>query len=165
MREGVTVKKSAIIDKCWRYELTRRWEKGPTVAWVMLNPSTADAEEDDPTIRRCIGFSQREGFGALVVVNLFSFRTTDPSELGLVNSACRTGLANDRHIRNAFRRASTIIAAWGGSTHAYPGRVADVMSYVPRKKRPVWCLGTTQNGAPRHPLYVKRDQPFERFRL
>src|SRR5689334_20041621 len=72
--------KSAVLSPCglYRYRLTRRWGDGPALLFVMLNPSTADATEDDPTIRRCTGFAKREGMPAIEVVNLFAWRATDP---------------------------------------------------------------------------------------
>ena len=81
---GVDLCKSAVLSPCWtyRYELTRRWSSRPLVGWVMLNPSTADAEADDPTVRRCVRFANAWGYGGLVIRNLFALRATDPSELG-----------------------------------------------------------------------------------
>ncbi len=77
------VTKEAVISDCgrYRYRLTRRWGDGPLLSFIMLNPSTADAEVDDPTIRRCMGFARRDGYGGIVVGNLYAFRTTKPKAL------------------------------------------------------------------------------------
>ena len=144
---------SAYLSPCerYRYELTRCWANGPIACWVMLNPSTADADVDDPTIRRCIEFSKRWGCGALVVVNLYAWRATNPRDLQRADDPI--GPHNDRHIDVATRSADTVVCAWGAS--ANPERAAEVLRLI---SRPM-CLGTTQGGAPRHPLYVHRDTP------
>lgn len=149
--------RAACIDATglYRYSLTRVWNQaGPRVVWVMLNPSTADARLDDPTIRRCLAFSKREGFGALTVVNLFAFRATDPAKLA--TAADPVGPDNDTHIEDAVRQADKVIAAWGADTAAAKddrARVLAVCGMVDRV-RPLWCLGCTKDGSPRHPLYV-----------
>ena len=120
--------------------------------FVMLNPSTANAKRDDPTIRRCMGFARAWGFGGVDVVNLFAFRATDPRALR--EAADPIGPANDRHLRRAVRSAGLIVLAWGAHEMARD-RAA--------RARPLFnrpgsrCLGLTQSGEPRHPLYLRRD--------
>ena len=104
----------AVISDCerYRYRLTRRWDDGPTCTFIMLNPSTADARKDDPTIRRCIGFARREGCAALLVINCFAFRATKPADLFAAEDPI--GPENDRHIMAASLDADgQVIAAWG----------------------------------------------------
>ena len=159
MKRGATVS----LDGVYRYRLTRRWgeDDGPMVTWIMLNPSTADGTEDDPTIRRCIGFSQSWGFDALTVVNLFGFRATDPK--ALMDADEPIGPLNYRHVRMAMDMAAGIVCAWGANARKVPQYrfVPDVAELAGRS--PLFCLGTTKDGSPRHPLYVKADTPLVRF--
>lgn len=147
---------SAVVSDCgrYRYALTRRWASGPMALFIMLNPSTADAEVDDPTIRRCIGFAKREGCGALRVENLFAWRATKPDEM--FAQADNVIGATDTAIREAARAADgPIIAAWGGDRRA-EGRARVVTELLDKLGVEVLCLGATKAGAPRHPLYVRR---------
>ncbi len=162
-RPYATVKKSARIsdDGRYRYGLTRHWSDGDALVFVMLNPSTADATLDDPTIRRCIGFAKREGFAGLVVANLYAYRATDPKALLTCGDA--VGHRNDSYLslllHEQAARGNPVVAAWG--VNARLDRVADVLNLV---KGVDWrCLGTTRAGAPRHPLYIAGDQPLIRF--
>ena len=141
-------------DRRYRYRLWRRWDGArPVVAFVMLNPSTADARRDDPTIRRCIGFAKSWGFGGVEVVNLFAYRTTDPGELRRV--ADPVGADNDRHIQSAIARADLVVLAWGARA-----RSRRLLS-LPQAR----CLGLTRAGQPRHPLYLRSDVRPQPFRL
>lgn len=146
-----------------RYELTREWPvvAGPVrlIGFVMLNPSTANADEDDPTIRRCVGFAQRLGGSGLVVVNLFGMRATDPRSLESATDP--VGLRNDWYIIEAARRVDVLIAGWGAlSTKRTRCRAAIVRSMVEIDARTrLWCLGRTRDGFPRHPLYLPKDAP------
>lgn len=154
---------SAIISDCgrFRYGLTRRWSEGPIALFIMLNPSTADAEADDATIRRCRSFSKREGCGALRVENLFAFRATDPDEM-FRHAQTAVG-ATDRYIREAVEQADgPIIAAWGSDKRAQK-RAAVVMDMLADLGALPMCLGITKSGAPRHPLYVKGAAPLIRL--
>ena len=118
----------------------------------MLNPSTADASRDDPTIRRCVGFARRWRFGGVVVVNLFALRATEPRAL---REALRPiGRANDRHIRRAAARAAVVVIAWGA--HGVFGERARAVERM-LSRRELRCLGRTRSGEPRHPLYLRRD--------
>jgi hypothetical protein len=128
----------------------------------MLNPSTADASLDDPTIRRCIGFSQEFGhgrddletrFGSLEVVNLFAYRATDPKDMAAAKArgVDIVGPDNDKHITEAASRASLVVAAWGADKLA-PTRSVLIRELVaPHELK---ALGKAKSGAPKHPLYL-----------
>ncbi len=145
-------------DGLYRYSLTRVWGRPrDMLTFVMLNPSTADHQKDDPTIRRCMGFARSWGFGAITVVNLYALRATRPVHLW--EAADPVGPRNDEAIRQAAREASRsvhdyVIAAWGAN--AKPDRVDHVRRIVEMRTQ-TRALGLTQNGSPRHPLYVKGD--------
>jgi len=143
-------------DRTYRYRLLRRWSRGRRILWVMLNPSTADAQRDDPTIRRCIAFSRDWGYGSMEVVNLYALRATRPAALR--RHPDPVGPENERHVRAATRRADLVVAAWG-----VLGAGRDASMALGRRGRVV-CLGLTRAGAPRHPLYVPASAvpaPFE----
>src|ERR1700756_5834740 len=106
---GATARLS--LDGLYRYELTRRWARGPCVCWIMLNPSTADATAGDPTVRRCRGFSERWNMGGMVVVNLFAYRGNNPADLLL--PADPVGTENDNAIHDAVVRSRLVVMAWG----------------------------------------------------
>lgn len=155
-------------DGRYRYQLTRHWRgDGPDdvlgglqVCWVMLNPSTADATEDDPTIRRCIAFSKAWGFGSLVVVNLWALRSTDPKALFTADDP--NGPDNDEAIHLAMAGSHAVVLAWGASgarMPSYEDRRAHVMACAKTELNDVHALGFTKDGHPRHPLYVKGDTP------
>lgn len=145
-------KSSAILSACgsYRYRLERIWDaEKEKVAFIMLNPSTADAEQDDPTIRRCIAFAKAWGYGGLVVGNLFALRSKDPK--ALYDHADPIGPDNNRHLSAIAGSCELIVAAWG--THgAYKGRgrvVADMLDDCNLS-----ALKMTADGHPGHPLYI-----------
>jgi hypothetical protein len=143
----------AAFSRCgrYRYALWREWNpSGPTVLVVALNPSTADHRRDDPTIRRCIQFAKDWGFGRLTVANLFAYRTPEPRLLCRVDDP--VGPANDDWLSRLAREAEFVVAAWGARGD-HRGRAAAVAPCLGR----LHCLGLTQGGAPRHPLYVRGD--------
>lgn len=155
---------TAEISECGRYRwsLTRSWLDLPTsgtVAFVMLNPSTANGLEDDPTIRRCIGFARTWGFSRLLVVNLFALRSTDPTKL-LTAENPTGGEAGDSAIRQCASLADLIVAAWGAKVPF--GRDKEVERML-LEKRQLHCLGFTKKGAPRHPLYMRGDVQPRRY--
>jgi len=121
---------------------------------VMLNPSTADAERNDPTIRRCIAFAARERFGGVEIFNLFAFRATAPAVLKAASDP--VGPDNDHHLRDLFARHRTILAAWGAHG-AHRGRAEAILRLAAGLGVTLTCLGRTAQGQPRHPLYVKGD--------
>lgn len=150
-------------DGAYRYRLDRWWGDGPRVAWVMLNPSTADAEVDDPTIRRCIAFTRAWGYAGMTVVNLHPLRTADPRVLaGVLRDdriddrevdACRRNL---EEIDRALDDAALIIAAWGAQWRG--GMSESRRRLLDRYRDRLHCLGLTKQGEPRHPLYVRGDR-------
>ncbi|MFC4305772.1 DUF1643 domain-containing protein [Cohnella boryungensis] len=147
----------AVMDPTdtYRYSLWRIWNADlPTVLFIMLNPSTADANKDDPTIRRCIGFAKAWGFGALEVRNLFAYRATDPDELK--RCADPIGPDNDKHILEGARIADKIVLAWG-TKGSLLGRGQAVYQMI-AKYEPE-CLAISADGHPKHPLYIRADQP------
>lgn len=149
------LEKGAILDQTetYRYLLWRTWNPGlPKVLFVMLNPSTADANIDDPTIRRCVGFAKQWGYGSLEVVNLFAFRATNPDELK--QCVDPIGPDNNIHIWRAAMQAEQIILAWGtkGSLLNRDKLVLEIL-YSFR----TYCLDVSKEGHPKHPLYIKGD--------
>ena len=152
---------------CYRLTLTRDLvgplcsTGQPRVLFVMLNPSTATATEDDPTIRRCIGFARREGGAALVVCNLFALRSTDPRAL-YEHEAPEGDPANIQTIEHEASRAALVVAAWGvhGALRGRGARIAELLrEHGPRGR--VVCLGRTKEGHPKHLLYIRTDAPLE----
>lgn len=157
--------KDAWISDCgqYRYTLTRRWDHGPMAWWVMLNPSTADAMLDDPTIRRCASFSRREGAGAMTVVNLYALRATDPADLARHREPRGEGnLDLLVGVSYKAREGELVVVAWGAHPMAEKGsgNVNKMFAAAGAK-----CLGRTKAGHPRHPLYVKGDQPLVPWRV
>jgi len=156
--------RGALFDETavYRYTLDRRWERGGSkAAFVMLNPSTADAFKDDPTITRCINFAKRFGHSSLVILNLFALRSTDPKKLKEVDDP--VGPENDYYIEQAIRDSNQVICGWGvhGDLH---GRDLDAWKIIRRRIPNVFCLGRTKAGHPKHPLYLKSSTGLERFR-
>ncbi len=158
-------------DGRYRYWLTRRWDAPgflthvPAVTFCMLNPSTADHQLDDPTIRRCIGFAERLRYEALRVVNVFAWRATNPRQLpddpdlavGDENALMLESAASERaHVFLAFGvpiRPATHLAAYK--------RAVEILSIGGQK--PVYCFGRTKDGWPRHPLYLPKDAPMHQW--
>ena len=145
--------RTAVISECekYRYSLWRGWdETKPWVHFIGLNPSTADAEKDDPTIRRCINYAKDWGYGALGMLNLFAYRATSPKEMMKADDPI--GPENDKYLQIASETPWLIIAAWG--THGgYRHRDKEIIQLIPD----LHILALTKHGMPRHPLYLKRD--------
>ncbi|WP_309617156.1 DUF1643 domain-containing protein [Salinibacterium sp.] len=137
----------------YRYALTRVWDAAlPMITFVLLNPSTADEVQLDPTLRRCVGFAKRERCGGMVILNLYAFRTKDPKVM--LAATDPVGPDNDRVLADV---TGTVVAGWG--MNAKPARVALALALLPR----LHALGVTKNGHPRHPLYVPANAPLVRF--
>ena len=145
-----------VAQGSYRYLLTRRWSCEPLLAFVMVNPNTADATTDDPTIRRCIGFARREGAGGIAVLNLYALRSLRP--VGLLDHPDPEGPYNQQSWRKALNddHVGALVAAWG--TSAPRGLPASHALDTHRSQE--WlCLGRTADGSPRHPLYAWADTP------
>jgi hypothetical protein len=157
----------AVISPCglFRYRLWRRWDRHkPRLLWVMLNPSTADARLDDPTIAACIAFAKALGYGGIEVVNLYAFRATDPK--ALKRAGYPIGPDNDLTIR-AMARAiyaehGMLIAGWGA--HAQEER-ADAVREMLQMVIDVHVLHLNGGGSPKHPLYIARSAQPQPWRL
>ena len=151
-------KASLSDDQRYRYTLSRSWggELEELQTFVMLNPSTADAELDDPTIRRCIGFARALGAPGILVVNLYAFRATKPADLW--RAADPVGPHNDAILTSVLGgRGRPVIAAWGAN--ARQDRVDRFLQLARNAggRRELTALGVTKVGAPRHPLYLRGD--------
>ncbi|MDO5529760.1 MAG: DUF1643 domain-containing protein [Paracoccus sp. (in: a-proteobacteria)] len=142
----------AIYSDCgaYRYLLTRDWGAGPRVAFVMLNPSTADERANDATIERCQRRAATMG-GGLIVVNLFGFRATRPADLKA--AADPVGTDNDAVLLEALRKADRIICGWGFHG-AHQGRGEQIAKMLRAEGLALLQLGLTKDGHPRHPLYL-----------
>lgn len=155
----------AVLSECgtYRYLLWRAWIQGAApMTFVMLNPSTADASTDDPTIRKCVGFAKHNHYGAIEVVNIFAFRATNPKEL-LRNGSKIVGPLNEHHIDLAIRRSHKVVVAWGGGVPArFRWHLDEVLATIRRKRDPM-CLGATKSGEPRHPLMLSYTTPIDLF--
>jgi hypothetical protein len=153
------------ISDCgfYRYRLWREWDRSrPTLAFLMLNPSTADHIADDPTITRCMVRAVAGKYGRLEVVNLFPLRATDPD--ALLPHADPLGPA-DGAVLDAIDRSSMVICAWGAHPAVAP-RAAEVMRIIrlTGMRNKVYHLGLNKDGSPRRPLYIAastRPKPFE----
>jgi hypothetical protein len=144
-------------DRRHRYSLIHRWNPlfgDRLILWIGLNPSTADERHLDPTLTRIAAFSKQAGFDGFWMANLFALRTPDPAEM--MRAPDPVGPANDAALGAAAARCDAIVAAWG--VHGgFQDRAAAVGRLL--AGRTLLCLGTTQDGHPRHPLYVAGDQP------
>ncbi len=156
---------TATISECghYRYDLRRVWDaKLCPALFVMLNPSTADGTEDDPTIRRCVGFAKAWGLGGIVVVNLFALRATDPGELKVSwkrePPVPPVGPENDTFIRKWAEQCPVRVAAWGvHGTYKMRNSLVRAMFGPPQMNLTLSHLGLTKDGHPKHPLYLKGD--------
>lgn len=167
MTDTLNIRRAAVLsdDGRYRYHLSRWWaDDGPVMGIIGLNPSTADADVDDPTIRRCIGFAQREGCVGVNVANLFAYRATSPADLARVFE--RVGPDNDLwlerylDVATASENGAPLVAAWGAHKIARD-RAAIVTQRARDRGVTLHCLGRTLAGDPKHPLYVPADAPLE----
>lgn len=153
---------TAIISPCgkYRYRLERGKGFGST-AVIMVNPSTADAEKDDATIRKLKGFARRNQWGRIIVGNLFAYRSTDVRELATVPDP--VGPENDNHLWKIIEEADRVIVAWG-RIEKLPkrlrGRYRTLIGICRELGQPMFCIGNPgRDGHPRHPVMLGYDQP------
>lgn len=164
----------AVISDCGRYRYALSRDIGPdpdhgrrraTVSWVMVNPSTADADTDDPTIRRVIGFTHAWGYERATVANLFAYRATDP--LDMISAATAgidvVGPDNDAWMATDLMLADLVVVAWGASVDLLRRRGPLVDEQVDKVRRVLGdlgktaiCLGRTASSEPRHPLMLPK---------
>ena len=144
-------------DEIYRYTLTRQWDDGQCIAWLMFNPSTATITKDDHTIRKCIGFSRRWGFGRLIILNLYAVRNTDPRAVARMGAGA-VGPMNDYWIKQAASNAREIVCAWGCAQHAFEidKRIETVFRLI-GDTIPMSCLGYRKDNHPKHPLTIGYD--------
>jgi hypothetical protein len=150
---GFLVNKNATFSDCrkYRYVISRTWDgKKKTILFIGLNPSTADEKIDDPTIRRCINYAQNWGYGSLLMVNLFAYRATMPTELKKVKNPI--GNDNDLHIKELIKKVDLTVAAWGNEGSLL-NRDKEIKKIIPN----LMCLKINKSGQPAHPLYQKKD--------
>lgn len=143
-------------DRKYRYALWRIWDSDkPMCMFIGLNPSKADEHIDDPTVRRCMSFAHDWDYGSLCMMNLFAFVSTDPHAL-CGNDAI--GLENDDWLAGQSAYAGIVVASWGNF------KVARERAKVVREMIPIlYCLGTTKEGQPKHPLYLLRETKPEKY--
>lgn len=148
-------------DGLYRYWLSRQLSVGErTVLFVGLNPSTADALQDDPTIRRCAGFARAWGYNRLFMGNLNAWRATDPKQLP-TDPLAAVGPLNQEALKWMMHRSDLVVAAWGGHTlNSYARTLAAAIRRFPK----TMCLGSTKNGSPKHPLYLAATTPLQYLR-
>lgn len=158
----------AVISPCelYRYRLEREIGPGRTACIIMVNPSTANATEDDATIRKLLGFARINDIGRLIVVNKLAYRATD------IRDVCAAvdpiGPQNDEHIAAAVRDADIVIVAWGPVSKLPPylrRRWIEVRRIVERHRSTVYCIGTANCGHPRHPLMTPYSTPIAPWSL
>ena len=144
----------------YRYDLTRVWAEGPRLLYVMLNPSKATELANDPTVERCERRARALGYGAFRVANIFALRETDPHLMR--RHPAPDGPDNDAALRDGADWADHILAAWGvhGAHRGAGPRAARLLRDT---GRPLFHLGLTKDGHPRHPLYVAYAQPLIRW--
>ncbi|MFK7776747.1 MAG: DUF1643 domain-containing protein [Gimesia sp.] len=151
-------KDTAIFSDCeeYRYILTRNFETSNSGVcnFIMLNPSTADAMKNDPTVARCCKYAQKWGYGALIVTNIFAFRATDPKVMK--SKSDPVGELNMQYIYKAASESDFIVCAWG--THgSYENQGSEVVTMLEEMQDIMHCLEITKHGHPKHPLYCRGD--------
>lgn len=156
------IKSDAIFseDKKYRYLLSRQWQKAkPQVCFIMLNPSTATENVDDPSVRKCGEYARKWGYGGISIMNIFGFRSTDPKELKKVIDPI--GKENDDHLLVNALFCDIVVCAWGMHS-LYKNRGVGIKTLLEKHGVPLYYLELSKTGVPKHPLYLKGNlQPIK----
>lgn len=172
MKRGATYSPGGLL----RWTLTREWGDGPTVCYIGHNPSTAGHEVDDPTSIAWVHFARMQGFGRYVAVNLYPFRSTDVRPCRIWADWEKNGpdfvardalMENQALVAREAKAAARVVACWGAILRDL-NWAEDIVEAIQSDEAPwpdIYCLGTTADGAPKHPLArgkhrVPREQPF-----
>lgn len=146
---------SAVLSSCGRYRYVLSRGKAPFCAFVLLNPSTADAEQDDPTTRRLSGFTKRWGFNGYMLVNIGAGRATQPKDWLAMEDPFGPANGMWLQIASAFE---TLVVGWGNN--ASEAAVLRALPFLTwERSAPLLCLGHNADGSPKHPLYLRADSP------
>jgi len=154
--------KGADISECgaYRYSLSRRWGLGRSVTFIGLNPSTADAEIDDPTVKRWMGFAKAWGYDAMLVANLFAFRATSPKDMQKADEPI--GPDNNVWIQACAEAGSQTVVCWG-KPGSFQYRDVAVTALLKEAGHDLWCFGTNADDSPKHPLYLPKGMRLVRY--
>ncbi|HCG96402.1 MAG TPA: hypothetical protein DEX20_12355 [Halieaceae bacterium] len=163
MRQNNFAKSTATFSDCgdYRYLLKRRWDDRPNCLFVGLNPSTATADSDDATVRKCAALARSWGFSGMTMANLFAVRCRHPQILSTHQDP--VGPANDRFLLPAIEQAHTVVAMWGNHGLKSYGQSTRRDQYILSLRDDWQCVGITKQGAPRHPLYVASSSTLVKF--
>ncbi len=165
LQVNASVKTDAEFSSCTRYRsvLSRVWDPSlPAIMFVGMNPSVADLEVDDPTVRKETGFAQRWGYGSLIKCNVMDYRATNPRHLvepGVIPCSSR----NLPAIAQSLSRVQGVVAAWGVLPQSLRSHSRAANGLLQKSGLPVWCLGTTKDNSPRHPLYLSNQSQRQRY--
>ena len=142
----------------YRYTLIRVWDSSkPKIVFIGLNPSVADELQDDNTVRKCINIARRDGYGQIVMLNAYAYRSTDPK--ALLTQTDAVGRYNDRYIAEECITADKVVVAWGN--HATDDRHTTLLKVLEGQQ--LYCFAKNNNGKPKHPLYMALKAPLIQY--
>lgn len=149
------------LNGIYRYDLLRQWQSGKLCCFIGLNPSTADANLDDPTIRRCIGFAKKFGYAGFIMLNAYSYRATKPSDMLAYSEPI--GRCTDEFLAKIFadKAIGHCIACWGNNISQR--RQNAVLNLAKASARQLYCFGLTKQNKPKHPLYLPKTSELQAF--
>jgi hypothetical protein len=147
-------------DYKYRYLLERDWSKGSSILFILLNPSTADADKLDPTLKRAYNIAKKYGYGKLVVVNIFAVRGSDPSVIKDIVDPI--GELNNYYIKKYSKKADRIIIGWGNHG-IYKNRSLEILKILKIYYDKIYVLGINKSGEPKHPLYTKKNIKLKKY--